>query len=110
MAGSDGPQLSGPSITQDGQPVAPDDAMAGLMPGSPGLVASTRHRIGQSIKPPIYRGVPYVKVLILLALILLYREWRTEGLKDEALFNDWLFYTSLVIGFYFVFGLSGQFA
>ena len=40
----------------------------------------------------------------------LYRNFCTEGRAEEALFNDWLTYALVVLGFYFVFGLAGQFA
>jgi ABC-type branched-subunit amino acid transport system ATPase component/ABC-type branched-subunit amino acid transport system permease subunit len=62
------------------------------------------------VKPPIYRGIPYIRVLLILGLILLYRSTRTEGRAQENIFNDWMLYSILVIGFYFVFGISGQFA
>src|SRR3954469_6993293 len=66
-------------------------------------------RLGK-VKPPIYRGVPYVTIAVVLLGIVVYRNWRTEGFAQESLFNDWLLYSIVVLGFYFVFGLSGQFA
>lgn len=62
------------------------------------------------VKPPIYRGLPYVQIAVVLLGIVIYRSWRTEGLAQESLFNDWLIYAVVVLGFYFVFGLAGQFA
>src|SRR4051794_33305433 len=62
------------------------------------------------VKPPIYRGVPYVTIAVVLLGIIVYRNWRTEGLAQESLFNDWLLYAIVVLGFYFVFGVGGQFA
>ena len=38
------------------------------------------------------------------------RQFGNFGLGDADLVNPWLFYTVLVVGFYFVFGVSGQFA
>ena len=64
----------------------------------------------ERVKPPIYRGLPYIRVGLVLAALLLYRVMRTEGRAQENLYNTWMLYTILVIGFYFVFGLSGQFA
>ena len=40
----------------------------------------------------------------------LVRQFGNFGLGDADLVNTWLFYTVLVVGFYFVFGVSGQFA
>jgi branched-chain amino acid transport system permease protein len=62
------------------------------------------------VKPPIYRGIPYIRVVLILGAILLYRSTRTEGRLQENIFNDWLLYSIVVVGFYFVFGISGQFA
>jgi branched-chain amino acid transport system permease protein len=62
------------------------------------------------IKPPIYRGMPYVTIAVVILGIVVYRNWRTEGLAQESVFNDWLLYAIVVLGFYFVFGLAGQFA
>src|SRR5688500_3383438 len=62
------------------------------------------------VRPPIYRGVPYIRIVLVFALMFLYRSVRTEGRAQEALFNDWLTYAMVVLGFYFVFGLAGQFA
>lgn len=62
------------------------------------------------VRPPIYRGVPYIRIVLVFAVMFLYRSMRTEGRAQEALFNDWLTYALVVLGFYFVFGLAGQFA
>jgi branched-chain amino acid transport system permease protein len=62
------------------------------------------------VKPPIYRGIPYIRVVLILGAILLYRSTRTDGRLQENIFNDWLLYSIVVVGFYFVFGISGQFA
>jgi len=61
-------------------------------------------------RPPIYRGVPYVRIALFVLAVVVYRNWRTQGFAQESLFNDWLLYSIVVLGFYFVFGLSGQFA
>lgn len=62
------------------------------------------------VKPPIYRGKPYVTIAVFLLGLVLYRSFRTTGRAQEDLFNLWLLYAIVVIGFYFVFGVSGQFA
>jgi branched-chain amino acid transport system permease protein len=62
------------------------------------------------VRPPIYRGLPYIRIVLIFAVMFLYRSVRTEGRAQEALFNDWLTYALVVLGFYFVFGLAGQFA
>jgi branched-chain amino acid transport system permease protein len=62
------------------------------------------------VRPPIYRGYPYLRIVLVLGAMFLYRSFRTEGRAQEALFNDWLTYALVVLGFYFVFGLAGQFA
>lgn len=69
-----------------------------------------RGAILDQIRPPIYRGWPYVRVLAVFALMYLYREFRTTGRLQENIFNDWLLYSMVVLGFYFVFGIAGQFA
>ena len=71
--------------------------------------ASQRARWSR-VRPPVYRGVPYVRILLVLGAMFVYRSVRTEGRAQEALFNDWLTYALVVLGFYFVFGLAGQFA
>jgi branched-chain amino acid transport system permease protein len=73
------------------------------------VAASDAARIGK-IKPPIYRGVPYVTIALVIGAITLYRNTRTSGFAQENLFNDWLIYAIVVLGFYFVFGVAGQFA
>ena len=76
-----------------------------------GVRADTdRSSLWDRVRPPIYRGLPYVRVALVLAGLFLYRVTRTQGRAQENLYNTWLLYTILVIGFYFVFGLSGQFA
>ena len=62
------------------------------------------------VRPPVYRGFPYVRIVLIFTVMFLYRSFRTEGRAQEALFNDWLTYALVVLGFYFVFGIAGQFA
>ena len=68
-----------------------------------------RERV-RRVKPPIYRGMPYLTIALFVVGLVIYRNWRTHGLAQESLFNDWLLYALVVLGFYFVFGVAGQFA
>src|SRR5689334_20102324 len=65
-----------------------------------------------TVRPPVFNrpALPYLRILAVLACVALWREFRTEGLADADLMNRWLYLTIIVIGFYFVFGVSGQFA
>ena len=72
--------------------------------------SSSRSVLWGSARPPIYRGLPYIRIALVFGAMFLYRSFRTEGRAQEALFNDWLTYALVVLGFYFVFGLAGQFA
>jgi ABC-type branched-subunit amino acid transport system ATPase component/ABC-type branched-subunit amino acid transport system permease subunit len=56
------------------------------------------------------RGAPYLYFGLFLLAVVLYRQFVVSGLADQNLFNTWLFYAVVVTGFYFVFGISGQFA
>ena len=56
------------------------------------------------------RGAPYLTLALFLLAVALVRQFGNFGLGDADLVNTWLFYTVLVVGFYFVFGVSGQFA
>src|SRR5262249_44411864 len=63
-----------------------------------------------SARPPAMRGKPYPWLLIFLAVVVLVRfapNWDPTQLR---IFDSWLVYTILVVGFYYVFGVSGQFA
>lgn len=62
------------------------------------------------VHPPAYRGFPYARVAVFVLLAISYREWFVDGLASARLINNWLYYAILVVGFYFVFGVSGQFA
>ncbi len=61
-------------------------------------------------RPPAMRGAPYLTLALFLLAVALVRQFGNFGLGDADLVNTWLFYTVLVVGFYFVFGVSGQFA
>jgi ABC-type branched-subunit amino acid transport system ATPase component/ABC-type branched-subunit amino acid transport system permease subunit len=56
------------------------------------------------------RRAPYLYFGLFLLAVVLYRQFAVSGLADQNLFNTWLFYAVVVTGFYFVFGISGQFA
>jgi ABC-type branched-subunit amino acid transport system ATPase component/ABC-type branched-subunit amino acid transport system permease subunit len=61
-------------------------------------------------RPPAMRGSPYLWLGLVLLVLGLTRQFGSFGLGDADLINRWLFYTVLVVGFYFIFGVSGQFA
>ena len=65
---------------------------------------------GALARPPAMRGSPYLWLAVFLLVVGLTRQFGSFGAGDSDLLNRWLFYSVLVIGFYFVFGVSGQFA
>jgi len=70
--------------------------------------SSTRTRL--SGRPPAMRGFPYAWLVIFLAGMVLLRFVPSWGNDQTVIFNQWIYLTILVVGFYFVFGVSGQFA
>ena len=71
-------------------------------------VDSVRTRL--TARPPAMRGYPYAWLVIFLAFMVALR-FVPNWANDQALvFNDWIYFTILVVGFYFVFGIAGQFA
>src|SRR5919108_2378341 len=98
MSGSD-PVVSASSPTSPRSPVPP-----------PAAGGSGAGEAAAPPRPPAFRGHPYAVILLVLAGLYLVRLWRTEGLAEENLFNTWLFMTCIVVGFWFVFGVAGQFA
>jgi ABC-type branched-subunit amino acid transport system ATPase component/ABC-type branched-subunit amino acid transport system permease subunit len=61
-------------------------------------------------RPPAMRGQPYVWLGLFLLGVALFRQYGVSGFGDVDLVNTWLFYSVIVVGFYLVFGVSGQFA
>ena len=61
-------------------------------------------------RPPAMRGYPYLWLVVFLGVMVALRFVPQWGNDQTFLFNLWLVYTVMVVGFYFVFGLSGQFA
>jgi ABC-type branched-subunit amino acid transport system ATPase component/ABC-type branched-subunit amino acid transport system permease subunit len=61
-------------------------------------------------RPPAMRGQPYLWLGLFLLVVALYRSYGVTGLGDQDLINTWLYYCVIVVGFYLVFGVSGQFA
>src|ERR687898_2240147 len=61
-------------------------------------------------RPPAMRGQPYLWVGLFLLGVALFRQFGVSGFGDPDLVNTWLFYCVIVVGFYLVFGVSGQFA
>lgn len=72
--------------------------------------ASSSARTRLSGRPPAMRGFPYAWLAIFLAGMTLLRFVPSWGNDQTLLFNNWVYLTILVVGFYFVFGVSGQFA
>jgi branched-chain amino acid transport system permease protein len=77
---------------------------------SGGASSSRLDDVLNEVRPPIYRGIPYLKVLLVVVVLFAFRMTITEGRVQQNIFNDWLLYAMVVLGFYFVFGISGQFA
>ena len=61
-------------------------------------------------RPPEMRGVPYAHLALFVVAVVVLRVVLVSGLAAENRYNLWLFYGILVVGFYFVFGMAGQFA
>jgi ABC-type branched-subunit amino acid transport system ATPase component/ABC-type branched-subunit amino acid transport system permease subunit len=61
-------------------------------------------------RPPAMRGQPYVWLGVFLLGVGLFRQYGVSGFGDVDLVNTWLYYCVIVVGFYLVFGVSGQFA
>lgn len=81
-----------------------------------GSAGNLTHRVidawrgGDPPRPPIYRGFPYVSVVVFAAVALVGFYVVSDSFLATALLTSWLYYSIIVVGFYFVFGLSGQFA
>src|SRR5262245_10284324 len=63
-----------------------------------------------SARPPAMRGQPYAWLGIFLVFMIAFRflpNWDNAQMYE---YNQWLYFSVLVVGFYFIFGLSGQFA
>jgi len=56
------------------------------------------------------RGQPYLWLGLFLLGVALFRQFGVSGFGDADLINTWLYYCVIVVGFYLVFGVSGQFA
>lgn len=72
------------------------------------VIDAVRTRL--SARPPAMRGYPYAWLLIFLVGMILFRFVPSWADDQMVVFNQWIYFTILVIGFYFVFGVSGQFA
>jgi ABC-type branched-subunit amino acid transport system ATPase component/ABC-type branched-subunit amino acid transport system permease subunit len=65
---------------------------------------------GERPRPPAMRGQPYLWLAVFLLGVALFRQFGVSGFGDTDLVNTWLYYCVIVVGFYLVFGVSGQFA
>jgi ABC-type branched-subunit amino acid transport system ATPase component/ABC-type branched-subunit amino acid transport system permease subunit len=79
-----------------------------LEPTATTTSGGTRTRL--SARPPAMRGQPYAWLVIFLLFIIAMRFGINWSGAELRLYDTFLIYTILVIGFYFVFGVSGQFA
>ncbi|MFA5885789.1 MAG: branched-chain amino acid ABC transporter permease, partial [Acidimicrobiia bacterium] len=70
--------------------------------------AGVRTRL--SARPPAMRGYPYAWLAVFVAFMVALFFIPRWGDDQLLIFNLWILYTVMVIGFYFVFGVSGQFA
>jgi ABC-type branched-subunit amino acid transport system ATPase component/ABC-type branched-subunit amino acid transport system permease subunit len=61
-------------------------------------------------RPPAMRGQPYLWLALFLLGVALFRQFGVSAFGDQDLINTWLYYCVIVVGFYLVFGVSGQFA
>ncbi len=80
--------------------------------GQPGRGRPDRGRWSRA-RPPAMHGMPYLSLALVLLGIALFRQFGPFGASNGGnadLYNTWLFYGVIVVGFYFVFGISGQFA
>jgi branched-chain amino acid transport system permease protein len=93
------------------QATAPSAEPPSGTPPSPDGRAPVR-RSALTARPPVFRGQPYSAIGAFLAAMSLYWLWRVSGngLAGENLMSTWVFYAIIVVGFYLVFGISGQFA
>jgi ABC-type branched-subunit amino acid transport system ATPase component/ABC-type branched-subunit amino acid transport system permease subunit len=61
-------------------------------------------------RPPAMRGQPYAWLAIFMVFMIALRFVPDWASSQALVFNTWIVYTIMVVGFYFVFGVSGQFA
>jgi len=76
----------------------------------PALKTTSTGRTRLSARPPAMRGYPYVWLLIFAAFMVALFFVPSWGNDQLNVFNNWIIYTIMVVGFYFVFGMAGQFA
>jgi ABC-type branched-subunit amino acid transport system ATPase component/ABC-type branched-subunit amino acid transport system permease subunit len=77
---------------------------------APADEATPRTSFRDTPRPPAMRGQPYLWLALFLVGVALYRQFGVSGFGDADLINTWLYYCVIVVGFYLVFGVSGQFA
>ena len=70
--------------------------------------SAVRRRL--SARPPAMRGYPYAWLAIFVLGMIAFRFVPNWANAPAIVINQWLYMTILVVGFYFVFGVSGQFA
>ena len=72
--------------------------------------ATSAVRTRLSARPPAMRGFPYPWLAIFVVFMIGFRFLPAWSNEQTVNFNQWIYLSILVVGFYFVFGLSGQFA
>ncbi len=72
------------------------------------MSADVRTRL--DARPPAMRGNPYASLAIFVLVMIALRFVPDWSSSQALVFNTWIVYTIMVVGFYFVFGVSGQFA
>jgi ABC-type branched-subunit amino acid transport system ATPase component/ABC-type branched-subunit amino acid transport system permease subunit len=63
-----------------------------------------------SARPPAMRGYPYAWLVIFVVFMIGLRIIPSWSNDQAVSFNQWIYLSIIVVGFYFIFGVSGQFA
>ncbi len=75
---------------------------------SPSTTSAVRTRL--SARPPAMRGYSYPWLAIFVLFMIGLRFIPSWSNGQAVSFNQWIYLSILVVGFYFIFGVSGQFA
>lgn len=63
------------------------------------------------LRPAVYAGpAPYIELGLVLLALAGFEHFFAQDPSGGQLFNLWMFYAAVVVGFWFVFGAAGQFA
>lgn len=72
--------------------------------------SDTAAAAARDVRPPAFRGHPYAGIAGFVAAAAAYQQLVVEGVSGQNLLNLWLYYSLVVVGFYFVFAVAGEFA